>query len=111
MSELDEMIMLDSPFAKSVGFTSDKFSGWGWIRGHSFYISFIESKDEGKGNLRAMIDSLLTQGFTVKVPTPFARMRHILERLEFVETVETDPEMGLCDVWVKQPAVPVKDGA
>lgn len=98
----DGPVHLDSDFAKKIGFTSDKFDGYGWILGKSFYVSFIVSKDEGKGNFRAMVDRLIQAGLTVKVPTPFARMKDICTRYGFTEKVE-QTDMGPCEILEKTP--------
>lgn len=98
---MNEQINLDSEFGKQIGFTSDKFNGWCWVIDNKFYISFIESRHQGQGNLRALIKNVTDLGYQVCVPTPFARMRHILERLGFMMIVE-DTEMGPCEVMVSR---------
>lgn len=98
------MVAVDSEFAKSIGFTSDKFDGYGWIKGRDYWVSVIMSRQPSKGHLRAMIQALLDKGYTVKVPTPFARMHAILTRLGFKETWERDEDLGESfTVMVKQP--------
>ncbi len=96
------MIELDSARAKELGFTSDRFDGWLWDEGDNVFISFIESKDEGKGNLRQLIQTIWDEGKTVKVPTPSTRMAMILARMGFRPTmIDWDDEP--CEVWVKSP--------
>ena len=96
-------IFTGTPYADHLGFTKDKFRGYLWDTGDgSIMISLITSVHPGKGNVRNLINGLLSMGYTVKVPTPFARMRYILGRMGFVHTVE-DSDLGPCDVWVKSP--------
>lgn len=83
-------------------FPAAKFDGYLWDKGDCVYISFIESKKPNSGNLSQLFDTILSQGKAIKVPTPFARMKAILEHKKFSHTVE-DTEMGGCDVWVKSP--------
>lgn len=71
------MIKPDSKFAKTIGFTSDKFSGWLWRDGKYIWISFIESKDPHKGNLKHLFDKIEELGYIIIVPTPLGRMIEI----------------------------------
>ena len=99
----DEKIDLDSKLGIQLGFTSDKFDGWLWKRGNCIYISFIESKDAGKGNLSRLFDNILKQGYVIKVPTPMGRMVSILIEKGFKRTMEPAEEFGeneICEVWV-----------
>ena len=103
----DRIVELDSEMGKKLGFTSDLFDGWLWERGEDIYISFIMSNLEGKGNLRKLIDRVLSLHFNVKVPTPSNRMLKILIRGGFKRTVESAEEFGdgeICEVWVKNHA-------
>lgn len=92
-------VLPDSDIGHAVGFTSDKFSGWCWVEGDRFFISFIESHHPGQGHLRRLIQRVMAHGYQVAVPTPFARMRSILERLGFTPMVE-ETEMGPCALLV-----------
>ena len=102
MSELG-MVELDSPFAKEVGFTSDKFEGYLWLHPDCVYISFIVSTSEGQGNLSKLFDAIWERGYKIKVPTPFARMEAILEKKGFEHTWEPASWGGPeeVEVWVK----------
>jgi len=95
-------IGLDSEAGKRFGFTSDKYGGWLWERDGAIYVSFIATRDEGRGDLSALFNAILAAGLTVKVPTPLGKMRNILERKEFTLTHEPT-ELGDCEVWVKRP--------
>lgn len=113
MSVSDGIIELDTPFAKELGFTSDKFSGWLSKRGDYIYISLIESLNPRKGNLSKLFDRIQERGYGIKVPTPFPLMERILrKRGGFVKTLEPfAPEHGIndpCEVWVKEPIEKVK---
>ena len=76
----DGIINLGTSEAEQLGFTPDKFFGYLWKTGDVIMISFIESKHEGKGNLRGLFDQIEASGFQVAVPTPSNRMRTICER-------------------------------
>ncbi len=97
--EGDGCIPAGSEIGNVLGFTSDKFDGWLWKKGGEIMISFIESKDQGKGNVRALMDRLeLVWGVTVAVPTPLGRMQRILEARGFKPTLE-ETELGICEIW------------
>jgi hypothetical protein len=76
----DGIINLDSNRGKRFGFTSDLFDGYLWKRGPRIIISFIESRDPGKGHLKALFDRIESLGYTIAVPTPSNRMRMICEK-------------------------------
>lgn len=76
----DRMIDFNDPLAKEFGFTNDKFSGWLWIKGNIIFISFIESLQQGKGNLKTLFDTIESKGYDILVPTPFPRMQMICEK-------------------------------
>ena len=89
--------------AGDLGFTPDRFDGWLWRVGKTIYISFIVSKEEGQGHLSELFNAIWRKGFTVKVPTPFARMEAILRNKGFVRTVEHSEQMGGdVEVWLKR---------
>lgn len=103
----DGPIELDSTLGKQLGFTSDKFDGWLWKKGEYITVSFIESLQQGQGNLSKLFDSITTKGYGIKVPTPFARMQSIIIAKGFKRTEEPfhPPDiMEPCEVWVKEPA-------
>lgn len=99
----DGCIEPDSERGKRFGFTRDLFDGYLFESGEDIYISFIVSLQQGKGNLRKLFDSILKAGYNVKVPTPFARMRMIIEELGFKHTIEYSKDLGgeSVDVWIK----------
>ena len=102
-------IELDSEWGKKLGFTSDKFSGYLWKREEYVFISFIESLNQGEGNLSALFNKIQELGYGIKVPTPFARMKAIIKKKGFIQTEEPfapDAEIyDPCEVWVKEPMV------
>lgn len=101
---LDGKIDLDSEIGKAIGFTSDKFDlgSYLWAKEGYVYVSFIHSKDEGKGNLSALFNNILTQKRGIKVPTPFAKMKFICLTHGFKETKEWFDEVGeYAEVLVK----------
>jgi hypothetical protein len=87
------MIKLDSPFGKSIGFTSDKFAGsdninlpgsYLWKKGNRILISAIISINQGQGNLSALFRAIKEKGYRIAIPTPLPRMQAILEAKGFV---------------------------
>jgi hypothetical protein len=93
--EEDGIIRLDSKRGKRFGFTSDLFSfdSYLWKAGNRIIISFIESRDQGKGHLRMLFDMIESFGYTIAVPTPLARMRAICEKRGMVAHWEGGYEM------------------
>jgi len=100
-----ETINPDSEEGKELGFTSDKFFGWLSKAKGFVYISFIESKDSGKGNLSELFENILSKGYGIKVPTPFPKMKRIVKERGFEKTYEerSEPQIdGSVEVWVKE---------
>src|SRR5688572_27352688 len=98
--EAEGMISLDSERGQRLGFTSDRFDGWLWEDGERIWISFIESKQQGKGHLSELFHAIEAAGFYVAVPTPFPRMEAILRREGFEphhELIQGDD----VEVWYK----------
>lgn len=99
------IVELDTEFAKSIGFTSDKFHGYLWKDGNVITISLIESKIQGSGYLRELFHIIEYKGFKVKVPNPLPNMQVILEHYGFSPHFEPfAPEIGNYDpveVWEK----------
>ena len=92
----DGIIELGTPEADNFGFTADKFFGWLWRKSEEnmIIISFIESKQQGKGNVRKLIQTILDQGHNVLVPEPFLRMQEILKSMGFSSGYKNNPETG-----------------
>jgi hypothetical protein len=100
----DGMIGIGSEAAGRLGFTADKFCGWLWKTGDAIYVSFVVSRQPGQGNFSALVDSILSNGCAVKVPTPLGKMRDILQHKGFSPSMEFDDELGeAVEVWCKQP--------
>ena len=95
----------EHPLAKEIGFTPDKFEGWLGLKDGYIYISFIISKQRGKGNLSKLFDKILSLGYGIKVPTPFASMEEICRKKGFRKIIEHDRRMGNVEVWVKEVGV------
>ena len=98
---VDGMIELDSPFAKEIGFTSDKFDGYLWKDGGRILISFILSRHPGQGNLSNLFETIEGKGFQVAVPSPLPGMQQILEAKGYEPSFEHDERFGEVDVWTK----------
>jgi len=98
----DGKIELDTRRGEEFGFTSDKFDGWLWKIDGYIYISFIRSKQPGRGHLSQLFDAILSKGYGIKVPTPSALMRAILIRKGFVRRDEFDEYLKeVVEIWVK----------
>ena len=95
----DGIINLNTTRGKMFGFTSDLFFGYLWKLGDVIMISFIESRQEKKGNLRALFDHIEARGFTVAVPTPSSRMRAICRKRGMISHWEEG-----CEVMQRQSA-------
>ncbi len=104
-----DRIELDSVFAKELGFTSDKFDGYLWKNGEYITISFIVSKQEGKGNLSRLFKTINEKGYKIEVPTPFANMELILICHGFKKTIINDPLMGKVEVWQQKKMKWIRD--
>jgi len=100
---IESIVEPDSPLARHWGFTPDLFGGYLWKGGQTVQISFIVSWHEGQGNFRRLIEAILYDGFTVQVPTPFGRIRMILERLGFEQKYIEDEKLGMVEVMEKSP--------
>lgn len=101
---MDKIIKVDSPYAKGIGFTSDKFESvsYLWMKDAYIWISFIVSSRPGEGNLSKVFDNILKKGYGIKVPTPFKKMKMILIKKGFKQTYEYfDEDTLCCEVWVK----------
>ena len=98
------LIHPDTPLGKEFGFTSDRFVGWLGEKEGYIYLSFIESLQPGKGHLSELFENILKRGYGIKVPTPSAHMKAIVEKKGFKQTVEPfAPEADMwdpCEVWV-----------
>lgn len=98
---MDEEIALDSELGKKIGFTSDKFKGYLWIKENDVFISAILSLHEGKGNLNRLFSKIEELGYNIKVPVPLGKMRSILLKKGFSKTTEVCELRGEVDVWGK----------
>lgn len=86
---------------KELGFTSDLYDGYLWEESpDSIIVSLIVSKKPHQGNVRRLLDTLESIYPKVRVPTPSARMRHILERRGYTQGSEETP-MGACEYWYR----------
>lgn len=97
----DGGILPGSVVGNALGFTKEKFDGWLWKTGNRITISFVESKDPGKGHLRDLMDTIeLSFRYELAVPTPMRRMVSILEARGFKPVIE-ETDWGPCEVWLR----------
>jgi hypothetical protein len=96
----DGKITLDDDFAKTIGFTSDKFTdaSYLWRMGKEIWISFIECKHPGNGDFSRLIQAICKHGYAPAVPTPLGLMKEILKRWGWTRKYEYSDEMG---EWVE----------
>ncbi len=91
----DKIIETDSVRAREFGFTSDKFDGYLWdlsCEGR-IMISFIVSKQKGRGNLNRLFEAIWAKGLRVAVPTPMGLLRRILAKKGFKIFLEQESEV------------------
>lgn len=94
-------IMPNSDFAKTIGFTTDKFDGYLWKDSKSIVITVIISLQPGQGHLTQLFRNIQSAGFNIKVPTPLGKMRLILTRYGFEKTEELNHDNDTVEVWFK----------
>lgn len=95
------IIKLDTKKAKELGFTSDKFTGWLWLDDKFIWVSFIVSKQEGKGNLRALFDKTEEAGYRIIVPTPSIRMEMICRKRGMVKRRTKSNKGDMVEIMIK----------
>jgi len=71
----------------------DTLDGYAVLKDGVLWLSFIVSKDEGKGNFRKFLDEI-EEKYTIKIPTPSDRMFKILKKRDYKETLEYFEEFG-----------------
>ena len=101
-------IELDTSFTEGLGFTHDKFRGYGFLEGGYVYINVITSLHEVEGNFLWLLRAIDRAGYGIKVPKPSPRMKYILTKYGGFtrNVVPSVPEIGLnymCELWVKEP--------
>ena len=78
---------------------SGLFGGFLSKKGNDIYLSLVISMKPNNGNLSKLIDSIIAQGYTVKVPTPLPHMEAICKAKGFELTYEPDELTGTADVY------------
>jgi len=86
------LLELDSPDAKLIGFTSDKFGGYLFVKDSFVYISAIISKQQRQGNFKRLVNAILDAGYGVKVPNAFPLMTKICVSMDFSIIIESEIE-------------------
>lgn len=102
---IDEgMIAVDSDAGRELGFTSDRFDGWLWKHGGVVVVSFIVSKEPGKGHFSQLLDAIWATGNKAQVPTPLGRMVAILQGKGFKAKTEWDENyQDYVELWERGP--------
>ena len=102
------------PFPKQF---QNKFGGYLGEKDKGVFISFINSKEQGKGNFSRLLCYLKGKYDWIKIPTPSNIMRNICLKKGFRETTEFFPEpfneWGTILLWQKNPELTgeAKNGA
>jgi hypothetical protein len=85
----------------------DKFEGWLGEEDEGVFISFIQSKEKGKGNFSKLLRYLKGKYEWIMIPTPSNTMGNICLKKGFKETTEYFPEpfneWGTILLWQKNP--------
>lgn len=83
-------IFPDSDEGRDIGFTSDKFGGYLWNDENGvIIISLIQSRYEGKGNVKSLFDVLRSKFHTIVIPIASARLEFIANKYGFINEVYT----------------------
>lgn len=93
------IIMPSSLRGKEFAYDKKHYGGYLWKKDNTITISFIQTYPQGKGFLSKLINNIIAKGYKCEVPTPFARMRAILEKKQFTKKFVYDEDFG-CDVEV-----------
>lgn len=103
MSLPDGLIEIDSDVGKQIGFTSDNFySGSYMVKAQGYlWVNCIMARRRGR--FAPMMQTIEKLGLAIKIPTPFRRMREIVEKNGYRQTFEYDDVLGEVEVWVKDP--------
>jgi len=96
---IERMIAIDSPQAKTFGFTSDKFDGYLWQKDRTIIISLVNSKNPGKGDFKKLCHTIKEAGFKIQVPTPLAQMESILKKWGWKFKIENDEKFGPVEIY------------
>lgn len=99
----DGIIDIDTPKAKELGFTSDKFSDFSylWEDGNNLIVSCISTLEfeEHTGAFREFMEKALEKYLNVIIPTPLPRMVEIGEKQGWpLYRVKIDNESPVCYV-------------
>jgi len=96
------IIELDSREGKELGFTSDKFNGYLWVKDDDIYVTVITSLHPNRGNFRKLLDTIERRGYNIKVPTPSNRMTKILRIRGFTKQPEYNEQFEeMVEVWCR----------
>jgi len=92
------------PFPKHF---ENKFDGYLGEKDSGVFVSYIQSKEKGKGNFTKLLRYLKGKYNWIKIPTPSNTMRIIALKKGFKETKEFFPEpfneWGDILIWEKKP--------
>ena len=92
------VININSPAAKHLCFTSDRFNphSYLWRTGNTITISFIMSKQ--KGNFCKLMKRIVEMGFDFEIPTPSGRMVEIAKKQGWVFRQKNCEVFGSIDI-------------
>jgi len=97
------IINVNTDRGKVFGFTSDKYvwTSYLWAKDNRITISFIETKEQGKGYLSELFNNIKKAGYQIAVPTPFPRMQNIIEKKGFKKILEKTELGDMVEIWIK----------
>jgi len=93
-----------TPEGDALGFKEQLFSGWLEIyNDRRLYLHYIISRHKHEGNTQTLIGRWLSEGFDVRVVMPRPIMQHILNKFQFVSSLEYLPGQyeDRVEVWYR----------
>ena len=91
----EKPIIVERKGEKIIPFSKDfhpEFDGWIGEKEEGVWISYISSKQEGKGNFSKLLKELKAKYEWIKIPTPSNKMLKICQKKGFILTREYFPE-------------------
>ncbi|WP_321506609.1 hypothetical protein [uncultured Methanoregula sp.] len=93
-----------TPEGDALGFIEYLFSGWLELQGDQcIYLHYIISRHKNEGNTQELIQKWLSAGYDVRVVMPRPVMQHILDKFQFVPSMEYFPDQyeDKVEVWYR----------
>jgi len=100
-----QRIETGTPDSDALGFSDRLFSGWlEMYDDNRLYLHYIISRNRNEGNTQALIQRWLSEGYDVRVVMPRPIMQHILQKFQFISSIERLPDHydDEIEVWCRQ---------